>query len=218
MAQETGTPRQLVFRSCHKAQRLSRYRPRRSSLNAGTLARLSTLSRQLRSITVPFTSLEAAADSITMDLDGLWLWTGSRLYPFLYAVCYLLGLRLLTEETSIQLTKSELHAAHSLSAKRCNRAQPFCRPKQRHLGAAAAVLLRPVREEGSKRRPRALRELVPEDLLLSMTEALQRRRTANTPLSWRRLQTQSRFPPGVTAGQSRKGVTLALNCDSLRVC
>ena len=129
MAQETGTPRQLVFRSCHKAQRLSRYRPRRSSLNAGTLARLSTLSRQLRSITVPFTSLEAAADSITMDLDGLWLWTGSRLYPFLYAVCYLLGLRLLTEETSIQLTKSELHAAHSHSAEPCNRAPSLRRPK-----------------------------------------------------------------------------------------
>ena len=60
---------------------------------------------------------------------------GTRLYPFLDAVCYLLGLRLLTEETSIQLTKSELHAAHPLSAERCNRAPPLRRPKQRHLGA-----------------------------------------------------------------------------------
>ena len=143
---------------------------------------------------------------------------GTRLYPFLDAVCYLLGLRVLTEETSFQLTKSELHAAHPLSAKPCNRAQPFCRPKQRHLGAAAAVLLRPVREEGSKRRPRALRALVPEDLLLSMSEAVQRRRTAKTPLSWRRLQPQSRFPPGVTARQSRKVVTLAFKGDCLSVC
>ena len=124
---------------------------------------------------------------------------GTRLYPFPDAVFYFLGLRLLTEETSIQLTKSELHAAHPLSAKPCNRAQPFCRPKQRHLGAAAVVLLRPVREAGSKRRPGALRELVPDDLLLSMSEAVQRRQTAKLLSGCRDLQEPSRSPRAMTA-------------------